>query len=116
MNERRLPTKRSLRSGLVFSYGWLQAGAGDKRTLDELIERAARWAPYEIDQDRRKTLAMESNERPSLSSRTRIGNGFQTSKLPSSPRATANTNISQELLGPEPAEHGWRLPRSPSSL
>jgi hypothetical protein len=56
---------------------WLQAGAGDKRTLDELIERAARWAPheiareslwkraldtlrppYEIDQDRKKTLAM----------------------------------------------------------
>ena len=56
---------------------WLQAGASDKRTLDELIERAARWAPYEIereslwkraldtlrppheiDQDRRKTLAM----------------------------------------------------------
>jgi len=56
---------------------WLQAGAGDKRTLDELIERAARWAPYEIereslwkraldilrppleiDQSRKKTFAM----------------------------------------------------------
>jgi hypothetical protein len=36
---------------------WLQAAAGDKRTLDELIERTARWATRETDRDKKVTLA-----------------------------------------------------------
>jgi WD40 repeat protein len=36
---------------------WLQAAAGDKRTLDELIERAARWATQSTDGNREAMLA-----------------------------------------------------------